>query len=132
MTATTPEPLGLADRLVEALARYDADAVDALLDDGFVHWLNLTGSEQGREGLLATLRLERDHIKEATFDVRRRVATDEGFVLQMTAAGTTNGGRTYRIPVCIVATVGGGRISRIDEYASSDHVAPLLQELLGT
>jgi ketosteroid isomerase-like protein len=124
----------LADRLLAALSHYDADGVGACLDDEFVHWLNLTDREQGREGLLATLRLEREHVRETSFEVRAEVGTDDGFVLQLVAAGTTNGGRAYRIPVCIVATVSadGERVVRIDEYASSDHVAPLLQELLGT
>ena len=122
----------IADQLLDALNRYDADDVGALLSDDFVHWLNLTGAEQGRDGLLATLRLEREHVHDAAFEVRDLVATDDGFVIQLTAVGTTNGGRAYSIPVCLVVTVVDGRIARIDEYASSDHVAPLLQELLGT
>ena len=124
----------LADRLLDALSRYDADAVAALLDDDLVHWLNLTEQEQGRDGLLGTLRLEREHVAETTFEARSKTCTDDGFVLQLVAAGTTKGGRTYRIPVCLVATVSpdGSRVVRIDEYASSHHVQPLLQELLAT
>lgn len=130
MKRTSP----LAERLVEALSRYDAEAVGALLADGFVHWVNLTDREQGADDLLATLRLERAHVRDAAFEVRSAVTTGEGFVLQLVAAGTTNGGRAFRIPVCLVCQVaaGGDRVVRIDEYASSHHAKPLLQELLGS
>jgi ketosteroid isomerase-like protein len=121
----------LADRFLDALARYDVDALGPLLDEGCVRWLNLSGEVQRREELLAVVALERDVVVDPTFDVRHRAATDDGFVLQLTAAGTTRGGTPFRIPVCLVVTVDAERITRIDEYASSHHVAPLLQEVLG-
>lgn len=124
-------PADLPDRFLEALGRYDVDGLADVLDDGCVRWLNLGGQEQRREELLALLALERDVVLEPSFEVRHRVATDEGFVVQLTASGTTRGGVDFRIPVCLVVTVTGDRISRIDEYASSHQVAPLLQEVLG-
>lgn len=125
------DSLALADELLDALERYDADAVEKLVDPGLVHWINLTQQEQGADGLLATLRLERDVVAAATFRVRHRVASAEGFVLQLDVDGTTKKGSDFHIPVCLVVAVDGGRITRIDEYANSDHVKPLLAELFG-
>jgi ketosteroid isomerase-like protein len=122
----------LVDRFIDALARYDVDALGPMLTDDFVRWLNLGGDEQGRDALLAVIAVERDHVRRSEVEVRHRVATDEGFVLQLTIRGTTTGGAPFDIPVCLVVTVDGERIRRIDEYASSDQVRPLLREMLGT
>ncbi|MBS4754525.1 hypothetical protein KG112_17080 [Nocardioides sp. zg-ZUI104] len=60
-----------------------------------------------------------------TVDVRLRVDAD-GWVLQATTVGTSAAGDPVRIPVCLVATVREGRITRFEEYADSAAVRPLL------
>lgn len=125
------DSLELADELLDALGRYDAEAVEKLVDPGLVHWINLTQQEQGVDGLLATLRLESKTVADATVRIRRRTRTADGFVAQFDVDGTTKLGASFHIPVCLVVAVEGDRITRIDEYANSDHVEPLLAELLG-
>ena len=119
----------LIDALLAALSTYDADALAKLLDPEFRHWLSITEQEQGADGLVAVLRLERKHVAAVDMRERRRVRTEDGFVLMLDVDGTTNGGNTFRVPVCLVATVAADRIVRLDEYADASRVAPLLREL---
>ncbi len=121
----------LIDAFIAALATYDADALTELLGPDFRHWLSITEQEQGADGLVAVVRLEREHVAKVDMQERRRVRTEDGFVLMLDVEGTTNGGHTFRVPVCLVATVATGRIVRLDEYADASRVAPLLRELSG-
>jgi limonene-1,2-epoxide hydrolase len=125
------DPLRLAGALLDALAGYDADAVARLVDPAVVHWNNLTQREQGLDGLLGTLRAEREVVAAAEMALRHRVATAEGFVLELAVEGTTRRGAAFRIPVCLVVRVEGDRIVRIDEYADSAAARPIVRELSG-
>ena len=132
MSASPDERDAVADTLIDAVSRYDGAALRSLCADEFVHWLNLTGQEQGPDALAALLDAERQVVAGASVTERRRTATDDGVVLQLTVEGTTRGGAAFRVPVCLVVAMGGGRVVRLDEYASSDHVKPLVRELSGT
>jgi ketosteroid isomerase-like protein len=119
----------VVDRLVAALQGYDAAAIRALSVPGLRHWISITEEEHGLDRLLATLERERSVVADVTMDVRRRVDTADGVVLMLTVDGTTNGGATFHIPVCLVVTFVGGLITRIDEYANIDHAKGLLAEM---
>lgn len=57
-------------------------------------------------------------------DVRRH-ATPSGFVQQHVLRGTAPSGAPLEVPACIVCAVANGRITRLDEYLDSAHVAVL-------
>ena len=118
----------LADDLVEHLQRYELPS--RLLREGAVHYLNFADVEQPAATTAGMLALEGQVVARSQMEVRRRVRTDEGFVLQMTSTGVTRAGTAYRVPVCLVVTVEGGLIARIDEYADSEQVKPLLEEVM--
>ena len=121
----------LEAELVDALSRFELDAIAPRLAPEFRRWLNF-GGEQTAEEMLAVLAMERRIVARSTVEVRGRATTDSGFVLQLTIAGETVAGRSFEVPVCLVVTVRDEQIVRMDEYASLHHAQPLLDELFGS
>jgi ketosteroid isomerase-like protein len=119
----------LAERLLAAFETHDPDAVSALLAPDVIRWLNITDAELGLDGILALVAAERTAVKESTMTLRRHLDTAEGFVLQFVADGTTIAGESYHIPVCLVATVDGDRVTRLEEYADLGQAQPILRAL---
>jgi len=112
----------VADDLFAAIEKGDVDAVRAIYAPGAVIWHNTDGIEQTVEENLRTLRWVCDNLADRAYEDVRRTEFDGGFVQQHTLRFTKNGERR-EIPACIVATVAAGRITRIDEYLDSAHVA---------
>jgi ketosteroid isomerase-like protein len=119
----------VAARLFDALRSLDVDAMRDLLTPDAVRWANLSGAEDDVASLLGMLEAERAVFSEHSLALTRQLAADGGFVLQLVMSGTTHGGAKVEVPVCLVVTVDGDRVSRIDEYASLHHVEPMLPEL---
>jgi ketosteroid isomerase-like protein len=127
MTADLQE--ALATGLLAAFEAHDPDAVAALLTPDVVRWLNITDAEMGLESIRALVAAERSVVTESTMTLRRRLDTAEGFVLLFDADGTTIAGERYHIPVCLVATLAGDRIARLDEFADLGQAQPILRAL---
>jgi uncharacterized protein len=121
----------LERRLIAAFSRFDVAALEGLLAEDVRHWLNISGEERGRDEILARVAQEGQHVATATFDVRRRTETPDGFVLQVTVRGETAGGAPFSIPACLIVAVRDGKVARIDEYASVDHAMPIIREMFG-
>ena len=119
----------VVDALLDAMQAYDADALRALCSPDLRHWLSITEQEQGLDELLALVKLEREAVAHASFEVRRRLDTGQGAVLMLTVDGTTGGGASFHIPVCVVVEVEDGVVVRIDEYANVEKAAGLLAEI---
>ncbi len=118
-----------ADELGTRLfAAIEAGAVDVLRDEIYapdaVIWHNLDGAEQGVDDNLRTLRWVARHVTGLCYDDVRREPTPTGFVQQHILRGTAPGGE-LAVPACLVVTVDGDRITRIDEYLDSAAVAAL-------
>ena len=56
-------------------------------------------------------------------------ATDTGFVEEHVVCGTLPDGSTLHLPVCVVADVINGKVSRVREYADSFAARGLLRAL---
>jgi uncharacterized protein len=121
------DALEIADRLFGAIQAGDVDAVRALYAPDAEIWHNNDGVTQSAEQNLQVLGWVVRHIKGLRYDEVRRHATASGFVQQHVLRGTVGAGVTVAIPACIVCTVRDGRITRLDEYLDSAHVAPLLR-----
>lgn len=123
--------LDLADALMSALSTYDVTKLDALLASDMTRWLSITEEETGRDALLRSVEAEREHVSELNLELRRRIRTDEGFVLLFTARGITRRGADFRIPVCLVVTERDGKVVRLEEYAALHDARALLSEMRG-
>jgi ketosteroid isomerase-like protein len=120
------DPLELAERLIDAIQRGDVEAVRAVYAPECVIWHNNDRVEQRVDDNLAVLRWVVTNIKDLRYEQIRRQRTDTGFVEQHVLRGTAPNGQALDIPACLVCTVQDGRITRLDEYLDTAHLAPLL------
>ncbi len=117
------DALDLAKRLFAAITAGDVDAVRAMYAPDAVIWHNNDGATQTVDQNLATLSWIAANVKGFRYDDVRCQATGSGFVEQHVTRGMTPKGAEFAFPACIVATVADGRITRIDEYLDSAHLA---------
>ena len=115
--------IDLANRLFAAIEAGDVDAVRDLYAPDAVIWHNTDGVEQTVEQNLSLLGWVCANLADRSYDEVRRQPTPTGFVQQHVLRFTKADGTREEVPACIVATCAGGRITRIDEYLDSAHVA---------
>jgi ketosteroid isomerase-like protein len=113
----------LADRLFKAIEAADIDAVRDLYAPDAVIWHNNDGVEQTPEQNLRVLQWVVDNLKDRSYDDVRRTVTPTGFVQQHVLRFTRADGTRQEIPACIVVTCDGDKITRLDEYLDSAHIA---------
>jgi len=123
---TTPDPIEVAERLFGAIEAGDADAVRSLYAEDARIWHNTDGVVQAPEENLRTLSWVVENLTDRRYEDVVRQATAGGFVQQHVLRVTTPDGRRVELPACIVCSVEGGRITRLDEYLDSAHVARLV------
>jgi ketosteroid isomerase-like protein len=119
----------VAERLLAAFQAHDPEAVAACLTPGARRWLNITDEEMGLDGILALVKAEGAVVAESRMTLRRRHATEDGFVAQFDADGTTLDGEPYHIPVCLVVTLDGDRVARMEEYADLGQAQPIVRAM---
>ena len=117
--------LAIAERLFAAITAGDVAAVRALYSPEARIWHNTDGATQSAEENLMVLGWVTTHIRALRYEEVRRQATADGFVQQHVLRGTV-GGVEIAVPACIVTTIRDGRITRLDEYLDSAHVAPIV------
>src|SRR5688500_8169830 len=115
----------LADRFLDALRTFDVEAMTEMLAPDAIAWRNVGNRDRSAEEIIAMLKVERTLIRSSSVQVRYQSTTEDGFLVQFVFEGTTNGGRDFEMPICIVARVADGRISGFDEYADETSIKPL-------
>ena len=125
---TTDEILALADRFMTAVQSGDLRTVREIYAADAVIWHNNDGAEQSVEENIGVLEWVHRNVAEFRYEDVRRQATEHGFVEQHVVRGRTASGAEIEIPSCLVCTVADGRITRVDEYLDSAHLASLLGE----
>lgn len=130
-SSTTPEDrtaiaLELADRLFAAIAANDLEALrNDVYSPDVVVWHNNDNHEQRIDENLKVLNWLSRKVTNRRYEEVRRQATETGFVEQHVLRGTAENGTELDIPACLVVTVSGDRISRIDEYIDSAALAAM-------
>jgi uncharacterized protein len=117
----------VAERLFSAIEAGDIDAVRSLYAPDVAIWHNHDEVVQTVDENLRTLGWMTKHLPGARYTHVRRSATDSGFVQQHVLVARNRAGRDIEVPACIVAEVVEGRITRLDEYLDSAHVAALME-----
>ena len=116
----------LADRLFKSIERGDVDAIAEIYAPNIKIWHNNDGVTQTAEQNFAVLRWLVANISEVAYTEIRRQATPTGFVQQHVLRGRVNAsGKELRLPACMVCEVEHGKITRLDEYFDSAHIATL-------
>ncbi|HYD11092.1 MAG TPA: nuclear transport factor 2 family protein [Acidimicrobiales bacterium] len=114
--------MSVADELFAAIEAGDVDRVREIYAPDAVIWHNNDELEQTVDQNLRVLRWVCDNLADRAYEDVRRHEWDGGFVQQHVLRFTRDG-RRLGVPACIVATVDDGKITRIDEYLDSAHVA---------
>ncbi len=111
-----------ADRLFRAIEDGDVDAIRNVYRPETKIWHNNDGIAQSVDQNLAVLKWVISNVKNVKYTEVRRQPTPTGFVQQHVLRGRFKD-KDVALPACIVATVEGGRITRLDEYLDSAHTA---------
>ena len=119
-------PLDIAEQLFKAIEAGDIDAVRALYAPDIVVWHNNDGIEQPGDDNLRVLQWVIANLADRRYEVVRRAAIEGGFVQQHVLHAVAPSGDPIAMPACMVGLVADGRITRLDEYLDSAHLAPLL------
>jgi len=118
--------LALAERFMTAVAGGDLRTVREIYADDAVIWHNNDRSTQGVDENLRVLEWIQRNITGVRYEEVQRLATDTGFVEQHVLRGRIPMGAELDVPACLVCPVVDGRITRLEEYLDSAHLAPLL------
>jgi ketosteroid isomerase-like protein len=122
----------MSDDAMRALAKRFFDCVEAGDIDGLVAcyaadaeiWHNTDGLVQGPDDNRKTLAGMVTRILDRVYDDRRVDVFPGGFVQQHVLRGTRkHDGVRLALPACIICKVRDGKITRLDEYFDSAHVA---------
>lgn len=114
----------LARRFFDAVEAGDIDTLIACYAPDAKIWHNTDQLEQSPEDNRRTLAGMATRIRDRIYDARRVNVFPGGFVHQHVLKGTrVQDGVRVELPACIVCQVSEGRITRLDEYFDSAHVA---------
>jgi ketosteroid isomerase-like protein len=113
----------LARRFFDAIEAGDVAAVGACYAEDAVIWHNTDGLANTKAENVATLTNFIKYIPERRYLDRRLTAYPGGFVQQHRLEGKRLDGKTVELTACIVCAVGGGAITRLDEYFDAAQVA---------
>jgi uncharacterized protein len=120
------QSLEVADRLFKAIERGDLASIRELYAPDVKIWHNNDGATQTAEQNLAVLGWVVANISEVAYTEIRRQPTPTGFVQQHVMRGRVKAsGKELRLPACMVCEVEHGKITRLDEYFDSAHIAVL-------
>ena len=127
MTTVDPELAeALATKLFAAIAANDLDALrNEVYTPDVVVWHNNDDHGQTIDENLRVLNFLHRTLPDRRYEEVRRQPTPTGFVEQHVLRATAPDGRPIEVPACLVVTVTGDRISRIDEYIDSAHIAAI-------
>ena len=120
------DPLVLAERLIGAITSGNPEAVREVYAPDCVIWHNHDGLEQSVDENVKLLHWVVKNVCDIRYEEVRRQRTDNGFLQQHVLRGTAPSGKRIELPACLVCTVKGGRITRLEEYLDSAQIAPIL------
>ncbi|MBK5289916.1 MAG: nuclear transport factor 2 family protein [Acidimicrobiia bacterium] len=122
-------PIDLVSRMISAIEAGDLDGVRACYSPDIVVWANFDGKDRDLEASLRLLGWLLTSTSERRYEVRRREEIDGGVLQQHVLHGTVAAtGKSFAMPACLVVTIDGDRISRIDEYLDRAAMTPAFAE----
>ena len=115
----------LAERLIDCVTKGDVDGVAEIYHDDIRVWRNVDERELVKKQALKVVGIL-GQLSGLEYRDVRIAASEDGFVQQHVLSCQGPKGDDVRVPSCLVARVDGDRIVRIDEYADSGAMAPLM------
>ncbi len=121
--ATAPSALEVAEQFFAAIDAGDVSAIYETYAPDAVIWHNFDGVEQTRDENVRMLGWAVKHLGDMRYTDVRRTATDSGFAQQHVLRATNTNGIEIEVPAALFVSVRDGKITRLDEYIDSRHVA---------
>jgi ketosteroid isomerase-like protein len=118
--------MALADRFFDSIERADFQALSTTYTADTVIWHNADDKEKILAEYVPSLAAVRGSAGSFKYTKVRHIDLEHGFVRQMRVDGTNKSGEPFHLATCLVCTVRGEKLERIDEYYDSMGVAPLL------
>ncbi|MEO8538601.1 MAG: nuclear transport factor 2 family protein [bacterium] len=115
----------IAERFFTASAAGDPSAMTALCDPA-VQVRQNSGATMGVTALTGLARAVKRAAPDFRYENALRSDTGTGFVEEHDVCGTLADGSTFRMAVCVVATVADGKITSMHEYLDTAEAAPLM------
>ncbi|MFT3854057.1 MAG: nuclear transport factor 2 family protein [Ilumatobacteraceae bacterium] len=115
----------LADALIAAITNTDLDALRQIYADDVVIWHNFDQVEQRLDDNLKVMHWMAKRMPDKRYEDIRRQVTPTGYVQQHVLRGTAPDGTKVEMPACLIVTIEGERITRLDEYLDPAAAAPL-------
>jgi ketosteroid isomerase-like protein len=109
----------VANRFFAAIEAADCKALDEIYTADAVVWHNYDNVEQRRNDNIAMLAKFPQMFKSFRYANIRRAYFEGGFVQQHVCTGVKVNGQTFEVPNCMVVTMRGDQIVRIDDYFDS-------------
>jgi ketosteroid isomerase-like protein len=116
----------LAKHFFDSIERGDIDAVQDCYAPEARIWHNTDEVEQTREANIETLKAFVRLIPSRVYADRRVHVFPGGFSQQHELRGVRRDGANVRMQACIVCSVEGGLITRLDEYLDGSQVATFI------
>lgn len=117
-----PDGIRAAQKLTDAIASLDSEVFATIYADDAVIWHNTTNMVQTKAENVALLGKVFDLMSELEYRDITRLPTPEGFVQYHTLAGRfKDGTEAPGLRACIVATVKGGKIVKLNEWLDASH-----------
>ena len=114
----------LATRFFDAIEAGDIETMEGSFTPDAAIWHNTDEAIVSPAQTAVTLAGMITRIRDVRYAERRLTVFPGGFVQQHALEGTrVHDGGKVRLPCCIVCKVDGGKITRLDEYFDSAHVA---------
>ena len=115
----------LATELLAAITATDVDALRRIYAPDVVIWHNFDQIEQVLDDNLKVMHWMGKRMPDMSYEDIRRQPTPSGYVQQHILRGTAPDGTKLEMPACLVVTIEGERITRLDEYLDPAAAAAL-------
>jgi ketosteroid isomerase-like protein len=115
----------LATELLAAITTTDVEALQRIYAPDVVIWHNFDQVEQTLEENLKVMFWMGKRLSGMEYGDIHRQPTPTGYVQQHILRGTAPDGTKLEMPACLVVTIEGERITRLDEYLDPAGAAAL-------
>lgn len=114
-----------AAHFMDTVQRGDGEAMRQCYAPDGVIWHNTDNKEQSVDDNIKVLNWFVEALPDRTYTVQRREVIPNGFVQQHVLSATLPDGEAWSMDACVVVSMEGGRIKRLDEYLDSAASAKL-------
>lgn len=106
----------LVNQFMSALEQADESAIRQCYADNAAIWHNFDGLEQTVDDNVASLHWLRGHLEDIRYADVVHCEIADGLLQRHVMTGTSASGESLAMPACVIFTIEGGRITRLEEY----------------